>query len=135
MELLRLDESLATDPPEPQNFTGRVRMQNLAAAGGTSELEYLAVYFDAGAHTRPHTHETDQVLCFVRGTGFIWIAGEGQQTVDTHGVAIIPAGVLHMHGAMGPSRSAISPYARPARPTEPAGSGRVGAVPPVVPAQ
>ena len=100
METLRLDEALATDAPEPQNFTGRVRMQNLAAVGGTSELEYLAVYFDAGAHTRPHTHETDQVLCFVRGTGFIWIAGEERRAVETHGVVVVPAGVLHMHGAM-----------------------------------
>jgi quercetin dioxygenase-like cupin family protein len=100
METLRLDEALTTDPPEPQNFTGRVRMQNLASAGGTSELEYLAVYFDAGAHTRPHTHETDQVLCFVRGSGFVWIAGEERRAVETRGVVVVPAGVVHMHGAM-----------------------------------
>jgi quercetin dioxygenase-like cupin family protein len=99
MEILRLDETLATDPPEQQNFTGRVRMQNFAAAGGTDEVEYLAVYFDAGAHTRPHTHETDQVLCFVRGSGFVWIAGEDRQIVEQRGVAVIPAGVVHMHGA------------------------------------
>jgi quercetin dioxygenase-like cupin family protein len=99
MEVLRLDEALATAPPEPENFTGRVRMQNLAADGGTTELEYFAVYFDAGAHTRPHTHETDQVLCFVRGTGFVWIAGAERQLVEKRGVAVIPAGVLHMHGA------------------------------------
>ena len=104
-------------PPEPQNFTGRVRMQNLAAAGGTSELEYFAVYFDAGAHTRPHTHATDQVLCFVRGTGFVWIAGEERQPVEKRGVVVIPAGVLHMHGARKTSRSATSPSARRARPT------------------
>jgi quercetin dioxygenase-like cupin family protein len=99
METLRLDQALASDPPEPQNFTGRVQMQNLAAAGGTSELEYLAVYFDAGAHTRPHTHETDQVLCFVRGSGFVWVAGEERRLVETRGVVVVPAGVLHMHGA------------------------------------
>jgi quercetin dioxygenase-like cupin family protein len=99
METLRLDEALATDPPEPQNFTGRVRIQNLAAGGGTSELEYFAVYFDAGAHTRPHTHSTDQVLCFVRGSGFIWLAGEERQLVEKRSVVVVPAGVLHMHGA------------------------------------
>lgn len=99
MDVLRLDEALATAPPEPENFIGRVRMQNLAAEGGTTELEYFAVYFDAGAHTRPHTHETDQVLCFVRGTGFVWIAGEERRLVEKRGVAVIPAGVLHMHGA------------------------------------
>jgi quercetin dioxygenase-like cupin family protein len=99
METLRLDEALATDPPELQNFTGRVRMQNIAAAGHSDELEYLAVYFDAGAHTRPHTHETDQVLCFVRGTGFVWVAGEERRSVETRGVVVVPAGVVHMHGA------------------------------------
>jgi quercetin dioxygenase-like cupin family protein len=99
MEIQRLDEALATAPPEPHNFIGRVRMQNIAAAGGTSELEYFAVYFDAGAHTRPHTHSTDQVVCFIRGSGFVWIAGEERRPVETHGVVVVPAGVLHMHGA------------------------------------
>ena len=110
-------------------------MQNLGAAGGTVELDYLAVYFDAGAHTRPHTHETDQVLCFVRGPGFIWIAGEERQPVETHGVVVIPAGVLHMHGAMETSRSATSPSEHRARPTGARRSGRVAAVRAVVPAQ
>jgi quercetin dioxygenase-like cupin family protein len=99
VDLLRLDDALATDPPEPYNFTGRVRMQNLANAGGTDELEYLAVYFDAGAHTRPHSHSTDQVLCFVRGSGFVWIADEEMQRVEQRGVVVVPAGVVHMHGA------------------------------------
>jgi quercetin dioxygenase-like cupin family protein len=99
MEILRLDEDLAAAPPEPQNFTGRVGMQNFAAAGGTDELEYLAVYFDAGAHTRPHTHETDQVLCFVRGSGFVWIAGEERRLAEQRSVVVVPAGVVHMHGA------------------------------------
>ena len=37
MELLRLDELrvAARVPPEPANFIGRLRMQNLAADGGT----------------------------------------------------------------------------------------------------
>lgn len=99
MEILRLDEGLAKEPPEPENFAGRVRMQNISAAGGTSELEYFAVYFDAGAHTRPHTHSTDQVLCFIRGKGFLWIAGEERQSMEKGSVVVVPAGVLHMHGA------------------------------------
>ena len=100
MDILRLDETLAVEPPNPGDFIGRVRMQNLATAGGTDQLDYLAVYFDAGAHTRPHTHATDQVLCFVRGTGFIWIAGEERRLVETHSVVVVSAGVVHMHGAM-----------------------------------
>ncbi len=95
-----IDAALAGDPPDPANFIGRVRMQNLAAAGGTDELDYLAVHFDAGAHTRPHTHATDQVLCFVQGTGFVWLAGEDRQLVDEGNVVVIPAGLVHMHGAL-----------------------------------
>jgi quercetin dioxygenase-like cupin family protein len=70
-------------------------MQAIAADG----LEYFAVHFDAGAHTRPHTHATDQVLCFVRGSGFVWIAGEERQLVEEGSIVAVPAGVLHMHGA------------------------------------
>ena len=99
MDILRLDQALATVPPEPGNFIGRVRMQNLAAAGGTDELEYFAVYFDAGAHARPHTHSTDQVLCFVEGTGFVWVVGEERRLVEQRSVVVVPAGVVHMHGA------------------------------------
>jgi quercetin dioxygenase-like cupin family protein len=99
MDVFRIDATLARDPPEPADFTGRVRMQNLAAAGGTDELDYLAVHFGAGAHTRPHTHATDQVLCFVQGSGFVWLAGEERQLVEEGHVVVIPAGVVHMHGA------------------------------------
>ena len=71
LDVLRIDESQAGPAPEPQNFTGRVRMQNLARQGGARKLELLAVHFDAGAHTRPHTHPSEQVLLFVRGNGFV----------------------------------------------------------------
>lgn len=99
LPVLPLDESLAGDPPEPAHFTGGVRMQNLAAAGGTGEVELLAVYFDAGAHTRPHTHATDQALLVVSGTGFVWVAGEERQTLEEGSAVVVPAGVVHMHGA------------------------------------
>src|SRR5207245_10130617 len=72
LEILRIDETKAGPPPEPAYFTGRVRMQNLAAAGGAGKLELLAVHFDAGAHTRPHTHPSEQILTFVRSSGFVW---------------------------------------------------------------
>ena len=99
LPLFRVDEALAVDPPEPGHFTGRVRVQNLAAAGGSDELEYLAVHFDAGAHARPHTHSTDQALYFLRGTGFVWVAGEDRQLAPPGTVVVVPAGLVHMHGA------------------------------------
>ena len=97
----RIDESKAGPPPEPSYFTGRVRMQNLAKEGGAEKLELLAVHFDAGAHTRPHTHPSEQVLHFVRGSGFVQLAGEERQLVAEGGIVVIPGGLVHMHGATG----------------------------------
>jgi quercetin dioxygenase-like cupin family protein len=95
----RVDEAEAQPPPEPQNFVGRVRMQNLARAAGAGGIDLFAVFFDAGAHTLPHVHETDQVLVFVGGSGFVWFPDENRQRVEEGGIVAIPAGALHMHGA------------------------------------
>ena len=94
----RIDESQAGLAPQ-ENFTGRVRMQKLAEQGGMTKVELLAVFFDAGAHTRPHTHPSEQMLFFVRGSGFVQFPGEERQRVEEGGVVVVPAGVVHMHGA------------------------------------
>jgi 4-carboxymuconolactone decarboxylase len=99
LEILRVDEAQAGPPPEPENFIGRVRMQNLARLGGATSVEALAVFFDPGARTRPHVHQTDQVLHFVRGSGFVVFPGEDEQRVGEGGLVIVPGGALHMHGA------------------------------------
>ncbi len=74
-------------------------MQKLAEKGGMTKVELLAVFFDAGAHTRPHTHPSEQMLFFVRGSGFVQFPGEERQRVEEGGVVVVPAGVVHMHGA------------------------------------
>ena len=99
LELQRVDESRAVPPPNPQNFTGRVRIQNLAQAGGATKVEMLAVHFDTGAHTRPHKHPSEQILQFVRGSGFVWLAGGERQLVPEGSIIVIPGEVVHMHGA------------------------------------
>jgi quercetin dioxygenase-like cupin family protein len=99
LEIQRIDESQAAPAPEPQNFTGRVRMQNLARTGGAEKVELLAVHFDAAAHTRPHAHPSEQVLFFVRGRGFVQLAGEERQLVPEGGIVVVPGGVVHIHGA------------------------------------
>jgi len=99
IEIQRVDESKAGPPPEPRYFTGRVRMQNIAKEGGADKLEMLAVFFDAGAHTRPHTHPSEQVLHVVKGNGFVWLAGEERQRIPEGSIVVVPGGVVHMHGA------------------------------------
>jgi len=99
IEIQRVDESKAGPPPEPGYFTGRVRMQNIAKQGGADKLEMLAVFFDAGAHTRPHTHPSEQVLHVVRGNGFVQLAGEERQRIPEGSIVVVASGVVHMHGA------------------------------------
>ena len=99
MDVYRVDESQAVPAPEPQNFIGRVRMQILTKAAGMTKLELLAVHFDAGAHTRPHTHPSEQVLHVVYGNGFVWLAGEERQRIPEGSIVVVPSGVVHMHGA------------------------------------
>ena len=94
----RIDETHAGPAPQ-ENFTGHVRMQKLAEQGGMRKVELFAVFFDAGAHTRPHTHPSEQMLLFVRGSGFVQFPGEERQRVDEGGIVVVPAGVVHMHGA------------------------------------
>jgi quercetin dioxygenase-like cupin family protein len=65
-------------------------------------LRMQLVAFEAGAHTRLHTHTADQVLVVTEGEGYVG-------TVDDHflvrqgDVVHVPAGERHYHGA-GPTR-------------------------------
>ena len=99
LDVYHVDESQAVAAPEPQNFTGRVRIQNLAKEGGATKLEMLAVFFESGAHTRPHTHPSEQVLHVAYGNGFVQLAGEDRQRIPEGSIVVIPGGVVHMHGA------------------------------------
>jgi quercetin dioxygenase-like cupin family protein len=97
LSVLRPDDAQAVPVPTPEWFVGRVRMQ--AREAGPGESDVRAVFFDAGAHTRPHTHSVDQILHFVSGTGFVVFPGEERQLMPPGSITIVPAGVLHMHGA------------------------------------
>jgi len=100
LDVFRIDETNAAPVAEPANFTGRVRMQRVSDEGGSEDFEIYVVYFDAGSRTRPHTHPGEQILVFVRGNGFVHLIGEDEQRVPEGGIVVVPAGVLHMHGAL-----------------------------------
>jgi quercetin dioxygenase-like cupin family protein len=84
--------------PRPEWFSGPVLVHTLNDGSEPSELEVLAVYFDAGSRTKPHTHSTDQLLVFLEGEGVV-----ADQTVRRRyrsgGMAVVPAGEWHWHGA------------------------------------
>lgn len=66
---------------------------------GTDALHINAVYLDAGSRSRPHTHSYDQVLLYVSGAGVVAVDGEDDVRVECGEFVLLPAGVVHMHGA------------------------------------
>jgi quercetin dioxygenase-like cupin family protein len=56
------------------------------------------VHFAPGAHTRLHTHDTDQILVVVEGRGHIGSPGADRVVVPGD-IVVIPAGSVHYHGA------------------------------------
>ncbi len=93
----RVDESRA-ETDSGSSFEGHVRKHMLVGNEQSGELELLAVYFSAGARTRPHIHEKDQVLHFIQGRGIV--ATETEKQVYTAGdVVTVPGGTWHWHGA------------------------------------
>jgi quercetin dioxygenase-like cupin family protein len=81
-----------------KDFDGVVHMQPLKRPSDDTELEVLAVFFDAGARTRPHTHPTDQELHVIEGHGVVATETE-RLLVGPGDIVIVPAGVWHWHGA------------------------------------
>jgi quercetin dioxygenase-like cupin family protein len=96
-----IDAARAEEPSgaEKKHFIGCVRMQRFGEGVVPLGVDVVVVFFESGARTRPHVHPTDQVLHFISGSGFVTFAGEGDQEIREGGVFIVPAGMLHMHGA------------------------------------
>jgi quercetin dioxygenase-like cupin family protein len=90
--------SQAQPPANPEYFAGKVALQKLFAPAGGDELELIAVYFDDGARTIPHTHSTDQVLLVLEGR---CVVGDeaGRQEIGAGELVRLPAQRWHWHGA------------------------------------
>jgi quercetin dioxygenase-like cupin family protein len=105
MKILMIDRTVAGEDPthdpyidRSHYFDGEVNVQSLVGAEDSREVELLAVFFEAGARTRPHVHEKDQILHFIQGKGMV--ATELEKHVISPGeVVIVPAGTWHWHGA------------------------------------
>ncbi len=98
MKRVRVWRSAAQPPGETDHFSGEVRIQELNHARGEGEIEVLAVFFEPGVRTVPHTHATDQLLYFVAGEGVVG-NGEERRLFRAGEMAVIPAGEWHWHGA------------------------------------
>src|SRR5260370_41039499 len=102
MDTSKVDRTQAVpDPTVAQWFAGDVRFQPLVRG---RDVELLAVFFAAGARTRPHIHQDDQVVYFVEGRG--GVAAERELTPTTAG-----GGVADAAGGWGARRRAAEPPA------------------------
>jgi quercetin dioxygenase-like cupin family protein len=97
MKIVAWDRSRAE--PAGGHFDGDVRMQDLHLDAPEDGVELVAVFFEPGARTLPHTHPVEQTLVVVEGEGIV--ADEtGRRRMQTGDVVVVPAGVWHWHGAM-----------------------------------
>lgn len=98
MHPIRSSRELATPHHRPERFSGPVHIQTLNDTDAAVDLEIFAVYFDMGARTMPHTHSTEQLLYFLEGEGVV-ADGTSRRRFAPGGMAVIPAGEWHWHGA------------------------------------
>ena len=99
MNVTRVDRHQAHPPTRPEYFQGTVHMQELYRPDRDGEeSELVAVFFEAGARTRPHTHASTQVLQVISGRCVLVTEAE-RRIVDAGGFAIAPRGIWHWHGA------------------------------------
>ncbi len=113
MKLTRIDRSQAgPDTSRKGYFDGEVKTLQLVGPNESSEVELLAVYFSAGARTKPHIHGQDQVLQILEGQGIV--ATETEKLLVSAGdVITVPAGIWHWHGATRNSAMAHISIKRP----------------------
>jgi quercetin dioxygenase-like cupin family protein len=58
----------------------------------------IAVFFEPGSRTEPHTHDEDQLLVCLSGEGVVAIEGAAERIVP-HDTVWIPKGTWHWNGA------------------------------------
>lgn len=100
MKVAAIDRSQAVeqDSSPGSHFSGKVYIQRLCSAPDDGEIEFLAVYFAAGARNKPHIHQHDQYLQIVEGRGIVATENE-RRIVSAGDVVFIPARAWHWHGA------------------------------------
>lgn len=83
----------------PSLFIGDNHLHHVSEQLGASKLEVNGIYYAPGARSRPHTHDTDQLIYVIEGEAVIAVAGSEDQVVEAGQFVMLPADVPHMHGA------------------------------------
>ena len=80
------------------HLVGRATIHPLSSALATEEIKINAIYFEAGARFRPHSHPFDQILYYQYGTGVVAMAGGEDIIVPEGNYVVLPGNTGHMHG-------------------------------------
>jgi len=91
------------EPADPRHFTGSARVARMLGAATNPEINIYRVMFDARARTAWHIHSGRQLLVVLEGDCVLMRRSSGRllnwERIPTGGVAVIPAGEEHSHGA------------------------------------
>lgn len=101
MRVTAVNRARAHPAANPDYFEGAVQMQELYQPDRDGEeSELIAVFFERGARTRPHTHDSTQVLQVVTGRCIV-VTERERRIVEAGSLAIVSRGIWHWHGATG----------------------------------
>lgn len=95
----------------PDNFTGLVRVDNVASPNPPGRASSALVTFTPGARTVWHTHPAGQTIIVTAGKGWVQREGEPREEVGPGDTVFFDADERHWHGATattGMSHIAIS---------------------------
>jgi 4-carboxymuconolactone decarboxylase len=97
MQVFRLTQNKPV-PATAEIFEGDVAMTDVLGVLGSSHLMGFLVAFRDGGRTVWHTHEADQTLVIIRGTGIVETEAE-KRVVEEGDVVLVPGGERHWHGS------------------------------------
>ncbi len=83
----------------PDNFTGTVRVDNMAMGEAPSRVGTASVTFAPGARTVWHTHPAGQTIIIMAGSGWVQRLGGPIERVNPGDTVFFDAGEKHWHGA------------------------------------
>ncbi|MES3151738.1 (R)-mandelonitrile lyase [Sphingomonas faeni] len=83
----------------PANFSGTVRIDNMAQPNPPGRASTAVVTFAPGARTVWHTHPAGQTIVITAGKGWVQREGEPREDVDPGDTVYFDAGERHWHGA------------------------------------
>jgi quercetin dioxygenase-like cupin family protein len=99
MKITRNAASPSRTGAVPDNFTGIVRVDNMAAADAPSRVTTASVTFAPGARTVWHTHPAGQTIIVTAGRGWVQREAGPVEDINPGDTVFFAAGEKHWHGA------------------------------------